>query len=110
MAAFLLFVVVGPLVGAPLGGVRGHWVAGCFLGLFLGPVGWLIALLLPKPNLVMERWAGEWTDEYLAAQYLARPGAWRPPLPPGPPPAWRTPPPPRALGSIPDPRAELGET
>lgn len=91
MAAFLLFVVVGPLVGAPLGGVRGHWVAGFFLGVFLGPLGWLIALLLPKPNLTMERWSGEWDDEHYAREYFKRPGVWRPPLPPGPPPDWSIP-------------------
>lgn len=34
-------------VGAAVGGERDRPVAGLFLGLFFGPIGWIIAALLP---------------------------------------------------------------
>lgn len=46
VTAFSSFVLMG-FVGALLGGTRDRDIAGFFLGGFFGPIGWLIALLLP---------------------------------------------------------------
>lgn len=48
----LVFVIlplaVGLYVGGAIGATRGRRTAGQLLGLFLGPIGWIITLLLPR--------------------------------------------------------------
>jgi ribosomal protein L40E len=47
---FSLLLMAGAItgtIGALLGGTKGNAMAGFFAGAFLGPIGWLIALLLP---------------------------------------------------------------
>ena len=36
------------MIGAACGSSRGRGAAGFMLGLFLGPLGWVVALLLPS--------------------------------------------------------------
>lgn len=45
LAVAFLFAVIGAACGAS----RGRTGAGAVLGLFLGPLGWLLALFLPAP-------------------------------------------------------------
>ncbi len=42
-----LFTLVSAVAGALLGLVRGRWLLGLALGVALGPLGWLVILLLP---------------------------------------------------------------
>ena len=45
---FLLGAIVSGVIGAFLGGSVNKGTAGFWLGLFLGPIGWIIVLLLPR--------------------------------------------------------------
>ena len=45
---FLLGAIVSGVIGVFLGGSVNRGGAGFFLGLFLGPIGWIIVLLLPR--------------------------------------------------------------
>jgi len=42
----VFWLLVGPLVGYAIGNTRGRAGLGVFLGLFLGPIGWLITFVL----------------------------------------------------------------
>ena len=44
LVAYIVLAIIGYAAGAS----RGRGKAGCLLALFLGPVGWVIALLLPS--------------------------------------------------------------
>ncbi len=46
LAAFL-WLILGAAVGAHIGSSRGHELAGCGLGLLLGPIGWLAIAFTP---------------------------------------------------------------
>ena len=47
---FVLFVWIAfGVIGGLVGGTRGRPNAGVVLGLFLGPLGWLLAMFLPGP-------------------------------------------------------------
>jgi hypothetical protein len=46
VAAFVLFLLLG-LLGAVVGRMRRHGVAGFWLGFLLGPIGIVVAALLP---------------------------------------------------------------
>ena len=52
--AVLIQIFIGMFVGALVGGLLGSIVkragAGTFLGMFLGPIGWIIVFLLPRDN------------------------------------------------------------
>ena len=41
----LSWLIAGPLIGLGLGIRRGQPIGGCFLGLLLGPLGWLLVLV-----------------------------------------------------------------
>jgi len=45
---FLLGAIISGVIGAFLGGSVNKGTAGFWLGLFLGPIGWIIVLLLPR--------------------------------------------------------------
>lgn len=52
----LLILVIVPfftmgIIGMCFGTTKGHPWAGFFLGLFFGPLGWILVLLLPKEGL-----------------------------------------------------------
>src|SRR5215510_9361561 len=46
--AVIFWLVVGMVVGAAIGNTRGRSGEGLFLGLLLGPIGWIIVLCLPR--------------------------------------------------------------
>jgi hypothetical protein len=46
----LLWLVVGGLIGAIVGQSKGRAGAGFFLGLLLGPIGWLVVAVGPNMN------------------------------------------------------------
>jgi len=48
LAFFIIGAVVSGLVGVLLGSSVNRGGAGFFLGFFLGPIGWIIVLLLPR--------------------------------------------------------------
>ena len=48
LAFFIIGAVIGGIVGAFLGESVKKTGAGFWLGLFLGPIGWIIVLLLPR--------------------------------------------------------------
>lgn len=60
VAAVVLLIIAGPLVGAAIGSAKGHTVGGFFLGLFLGPLGWLIALVMGPSRKMREQEYREW--------------------------------------------------
>ena len=45
---FLLGAIVSGVIGAFLGGSVNKGTAGFWLGFFLGPIGWIVVLLLPR--------------------------------------------------------------
>jgi ribosomal protein L40E len=47
LSLLLMAGAITGTIGALLGGTKGNAMAGFFAGAFLGPIGWLIALLLP---------------------------------------------------------------
>jgi len=50
----LFWGIIGTLVGAIIGDRKGRAGAGAFLGLLLGPIGWLIAALGPDYKTARE--------------------------------------------------------
>ena len=53
LVGFLLFwLFIGSMVGLLLGLIVDRAGAGALLGLFLGPIGWIIVFLLPRENPV----------------------------------------------------------
>ncbi|MFK7918087.1 MAG: hypothetical protein AB8G14_08430 [Ilumatobacter sp.] len=44
---FLLFAIVGPVVGYFIGKPKGYAVLGAVLGFFLGFIGWIIMAVIP---------------------------------------------------------------
>jgi len=54
LVGFLLFwLFIGSMVGLLLGLIVDRGGAGFLLGLFLGPIGWIIVFLLPRENPVV---------------------------------------------------------
>ncbi|MEP1123434.1 MAG: hypothetical protein ABJH68_06030 [Ilumatobacter sp.] len=44
---FVLFLVIGPIVGYLIGNPKGYGVLGAVLGFFLGFIGWIIMAVIP---------------------------------------------------------------
>jgi hypothetical protein len=91
MAALIVIVVLAfPIVGAAIGSAKGHTVGGFFLGLFFGPLGWLIALIMGPSRKIREEEYAAWHQ----AQQQAPPEPNVPAVPPTPaerppdPPGW----------------------
>ena len=60
----LLWLLVFGLIGKFLGGLRGNGKKGYWLGFFLGPLGWLIAVILPSPKKHCPTCGGVMKSEY----------------------------------------------
>ena len=64
---FLVLAAFGcALLGAYLGSINKRAWTGLFLGLFLGPIGLIIILLIPRKNL----WIISWADILPMKQFL----------------------------------------
>lgn len=48
LIVFFVPAIISGAIGAAIGSTRGRAGGGFCLGLFLGPIGWIIAALLPK--------------------------------------------------------------
>jgi hypothetical protein len=57
LSLLLMAGAITGTIGALLGGTKGNEMAGFFAGAFLGPIGWLIALLLPANEKVIAKQA-----------------------------------------------------
>ncbi len=44
---FLLFAIIGPVVGYLIGNPKGYGILGAVLGFFLGFIGWIIMAVIP---------------------------------------------------------------
>ena len=58
VAAILFGIVIMCLVGYLIGDTRGHGSEGVLLGLLLGPIGWIITLLLPAAGAKSQPFPG----------------------------------------------------
>jgi hypothetical protein len=50
LAFLMLWVVISGAIGSAVGGRRDNSTIGLFLGIFLGPIGWIIAAILDYPE------------------------------------------------------------
>jgi hypothetical protein len=78
---FLLFVLIGALVcgfiGYAVGDTRQQGGLGFVLGFLLGPLGILVAVLLPRKELPQrQRWQEKQARKYRAAPVMDEVEAW----------------------------------
>jgi hypothetical protein len=67
----IIGIIIGCLVGLAIGQTRGRPLAGFFLGLLIGPIGWLLVFFGPNPKKKKE----EEEMQALVNQQLARQNA-----------------------------------
>ena len=56
---FILWMTLGPLVGAAIGHSKGRALAGAAWGVFAGPLGWIIMLIAPDVRIKCPDCGGE---------------------------------------------------